>query len=253
MPVLNKAQTVLVAAAIAIALPSGTASAEQLTKEKFERAMQDVFSGKIFEAAAKQVRQAHKKYVVEPASRSATWPFFIPDRSQEPVRLVPQIKPQPAAIPKAKPVVASAKVRRTQTALNVMGYDAGPADGVYGRKTAKAVERYQSMIGETVTGALTPDQRTLLLRSAQQKRQLASVRPDYKQTPSRAHTVVSKQPGTIVEPQPNAAAKQGQVVILDQTTPPSKPVVDDKWTLPQTSDAERFDADDPDDVDLPTQ
>ena len=257
MPVLPRAQTVLFAAAIALALPVGSAHAEQLTMKKFERAMDDVFSGKIFEAAAKQVRQAHKKYVVEPASKNSTWPFFIPDRPNKPVNLGPRRQQAtPSVQPKAKPLLASPKVRNTQTALNSLGYDAGVPDGVYGRKTAQAVERYQNTIGETVTGALTSEQRALLIRSAQQnqhKKQLAAVQPNYQQTPSKAHTVVAKRPGIIVEPKTNKAAKQGQVVILDETKPRAAPVDDAKASLPQNSDAVPFDADDPDDELLPKQ
>ncbi|NNF76819.1 MAG: hypothetical protein HKN05_02210, partial [Rhizobiales bacterium] len=218
-----------------------------LTMKKLERAWRDVVSGKIFDAAAKQVRQAHKKYVADPASKSATWPFYIPDRPNKPVQLGPKREPSVANVqPKAKPSIVSAKVRNTQTALNTLGYDAGVADGVYGRKTAQAVERYQNTIGVTVTGALTREQREQLIRSAQQKRQLAAVQPKHQQTSPRAHTVVAKQPGIIVEPKTNKASKQGQVVILNTPKVSPAPIDDAKTTLPNSSDANPFDADDPD-------
>lgn len=254
MPVLPRAQTVLFAAAIALTMSAGSASAEQLTIKKLERAWNDVVSGKIFDAAAKQVRQAHKKYVSDPASKSASWPFYIPDRQSKPVQLGPKHRRSVASVqPKAKPLVASPKVRNTQSALNTLGYDAGVPDGVYGRKTAQAVERYQNTIGVTVTGALTGEQRAQLIKSAQQKRQLAAIQPKHQQTPSKAHTVVAKQPGIIVEPKTNKAAKQGQVVILNKAKVRPAPVDDAKASLPQNSDAVPFDADDPDDEVLPTQ
>ena len=228
-------------------MSASSASAEQLTMKKLERAWNDVVSGKIFDAAAKQVRQAHKKYVSDPASKSAAWPFYIPDRQNKPVQLGPKRQRAVAGIqtPKAKPLVVSPKVRNTQSALNTLGYDAGVPDGVYGRKTAQAVERYQTTIGETVTGALTSEQRSRLIKSAQQKRQLAAVQPKHQQTSPRAHTVVVKQPGTIVEPKTNKAAKQGQVVILNQPKAGNAPTDDAKTSLPQSSDANPFDADDP--------
>lgn len=256
MPVFKSTRSVLLAAAVALALPAGSAHAEPLTMKRFEKAMEEVFSGKIFEAAAKQVRQAHKKYVRDPVRSNKSWPFYIPDQNQKPVKIVPRTVRSTPAIqkPKAKPVIASAKVRNTQAALNTLGYDAGVADGVYGRRTAKAVERYQDTIGETVTGSLTEEQRTLLLRSARQKRQIAAVQPKRRTVPARAHTVVVKQPGTIVEPKTNTAAKGAQEVVAAKPAPPVT-VIDDgaKATLPENSDSNPFDADDPDDELLPTQ
>ena len=194
MSVLSRAQSVLLATALALALPAGTASAENFTMKKFEKAMEDVFSGKIFEAAVKQVRQAHHEYVVKPAANNSTWPFYIPEQSSKPIPLGPQAGTRSSTLqaPKAKPLVADPKVRRMQAALNTLGYDAGVADGIYGRKTARAVERYQSTIGETVTGDLTTEQRDLLLTSAHKKRQLAAVQPKHG-SEARAHTVVVKQ------------------------------------------------------------
>lgn len=254
MPVLPRAQTVLFAAAVALTMSASSATAEPLTMKRLEKAWQEVVSGKIFDAAAKQVRQAHKKYLVDPASKSSTWPFYIPERSSKPVQLGP--KHQRSAthvLPKAKPLVVSPKVRQTQSALNTLGYDAGPADGVYGRKTAQAVERYQSTIGETVTGALTGEQRALLIKSAQQKRQLAAVQTRPAKAPARAHTVVAKQPGIITEPTTNKAAKQGQVVILDKPATRNTRADEAKASLPENSDLNPFDADDPDDELLPAQ
>ena len=254
MPVLPRAQTVLFAAAVALTMSAGSATAEPLTMKRLETAWHKVISGQIFDAAAKQVRQAHKKYLVEPTSKSANWPFYIPERQKKPVQLGPRRQQSVARVqPKAKPLVVSPKVRNTQSALNTLGYDAGAADGVYGRKTAQAVERYQSTIGATVTGNLTSEQRELLIKSAQQKRQLAAVQTKPQQDAPGSHTVVAKQPGIIVEPTTNKAAKQGQVVILNSPPARPAPVDDAKTTLPSNSDSNPFDADDPDDALLPAQ
>lgn len=254
MSVLSRARVVLSTVAVALALQVGPANAEPLTRERFEKAMEEVFSGKIFEAAVKQVRQAHQKYVVTPAKNNSNWPFYIPERSNKPLRLGPQPKQQDSAVqtPKAKPLIADPKVRRMQAALNTLGYDAGAADGIYGRKTAKAVERYQSNIGETVTGNLTSEQRGLLFTSAQKKRQLAAVQPKA-QPGSGSNTVVIKQSDTLVEPRSNAAAKQA-IPVGVRTAKKLVPVGDDaKTTLPQSSESNPFDADDPDDELLPAE
>ncbi len=254
MPVLSRARCVVSAVAVALALQVGPANAQPLTKERFEKAMEDVFSGKIFEAAVKQVREAHQKYVVRPASKNRNWPFYIPDQTNKPVRLVPSPAPSAAAVqpPKEKPMVADPKVRRMQAALNTLGYDAGPADGIYGRKTAQAVERYQSTIGEQVTGSLTVDQRTLLMASAQRKRQVAAVQPKH-QPINGGHTVVMKQTDTLTVPRPSGASKQARKIGVQSANSKTVPADDAKSTLPQSSDANPFDADDPDDVLLPTQ
>ncbi len=172
------------------------------------------------------------------------------------MRLGPQtVKTSPSIQkPKAKPLIVSPKVRNTQTALNTLGYDAGVPDGVYGRKTAKAVEHYQSTIGETVTGTLTDEQRSLLLQSAKQKRQIAAVQPKRQTAPARGHTIVVKQPGVIVEPKANVAAKGAQEQVTARTDG-ELAILDDgaKASLPQSTDSNPFDADDPEDELLPAQ
>ncbi len=50
-------------------------------------------------------------------------------------------------------------IRQAQDALNALGYDAGPADGVMGRRTKQALSAFQRDRGLPVTG--TADQRTL--------------------------------------------------------------------------------------------
>ena len=253
MPVLSRARCVVSAVAVALALQVGPANAEPLTKERFEKAMEEVFSGKIFEAAVKQVREAHQKYVVKPASKNSAWPFYIPDQSDKPVRLVPKPAPSTAAVqPKAKPIVADPKVRRMQAALNTLGYDAGPADGIYGRKTAQAVERYQTTIGEQVTGSLTDEQSNLLYTSAKKKRQLAAIQTRPQPTHG-GHTVVMKQTDTLTRPRLTTPSKPTRTADVKSSKNGPVPLDDAKSTLPQNSDANAFDADDPDDALLPGQ
>lgn len=47
-----------------------------------------------------------------------------------------------------------ATVKSAQQALNEAGFDAGPADGLFGNKTAKAVRAFQKSRGLTVNGEL---------------------------------------------------------------------------------------------------
>lgn len=55
--------------------------------------------------------------------------------------------------------------RDVQTALNYFNYPAGPADGVFGRRTRSAVSSYQVFMGYPATGQLTEFQKTVLLNS----------------------------------------------------------------------------------------
>ncbi|NZA02004.1 peptidoglycan-binding protein [Ottowia beijingensis] len=58
--------------------------------------------------------------------------------------------------PEPAPVVAPARLtlRDAQTRLNGMGYDAGPADGVVGRRTAAALRAFQRDHGLPDSGRL---------------------------------------------------------------------------------------------------
>ncbi len=57
--------------------------------------------------------------------------------------------------------------RRVQEALNAHGYAAGTPDGVFGRKTRRAIRAYQRSIGERATGRLTRSQAIQLLGQGQ--------------------------------------------------------------------------------------
>jgi len=53
-----------------------------------------------------------------------------------------------------KPSAPSADVRKVQAALGALGFDAGPADGVMGDKTRKAIRAFQVYRGLPATGQI---------------------------------------------------------------------------------------------------
>ena len=57
-------------------------------------------------------------------------------------------------------------VRRIQGALQQLGLEPGPKDGVVGRQTRRAIKRFQRRIGRKPTGILTLEQRELLWEAA---------------------------------------------------------------------------------------
>lgn len=66
--------------------------------------------------------------------------------------------PDPAPAPGATEAVADPdRVGRVQSALQALGYDVGPVDGIYGRRTAAAIRRYQDDEGLPATGTIGPD------------------------------------------------------------------------------------------------
>ncbi|MBT3330448.1 MAG: hypothetical protein HN394_02990 [Rhodospirillaceae bacterium] len=69
--------------------------------------------------------------------------------------VVPSVEPvRKAYVPRvAQPV---ALVRETQALLTQIGFNPGPADGMYGGKTRRAIEAYQSSRGFTVDGRVSP-------------------------------------------------------------------------------------------------
>ena len=56
---------------------------------------------------------------------------------------------------KPRVLTDKASVRKTQKMLNAKGYEAGPADGLMGRKTRAAISKYQKDNRLRVTGAVT--------------------------------------------------------------------------------------------------
>lgn len=64
---------------------------------------------------------------------------------------------QPVAVPSPPPI------RVIQARLQADGFDPGPIDGILGPRTKRALSRYQSVRGLSVTGILDADTRKILL------------------------------------------------------------------------------------------
>jgi peptidoglycan hydrolase-like protein with peptidoglycan-binding domain len=77
-------------------------------------------------------------------------PLFAVDG--QPVTLL--YGPLPAWRPFVPGMSAGPDVRQLQRNLSALGFDPGPADGVYGWATELAVQRWQQASGETVTGTI---------------------------------------------------------------------------------------------------
>ena len=60
-----------------------------------------------------------------------------------------------------------AEAMRIQTALNMLGYEAGTVDGVVGPSTRRAISTFQIEIDETPTGVLTSKQKIILYDRAE--------------------------------------------------------------------------------------
>ncbi len=77
-------------------------------------------------------------------------------------------KPKPEGTTKRVERIHSAEDLRTQNravqeALNRRGFSAGSVDGVVGPRTRAAISAFQTSIGATATGTLTPEQEQTLL------------------------------------------------------------------------------------------
>jgi hypothetical protein len=113
---------------------------------------------------------------------------------------------------------AAAKLRRDdvrllQQILNAAGYDAGPADGVVGRRTTAAISAAQTALGLTTTGRADGSLVTALLGAGQQGFN------DNNPSNDRSCTTVSVPKPARAEPVPEA-----------KTQPPSVPPTTKKVT-----------------------
>lgn|GEM_PF-4577231 len=109
---------------------------------------------------------------------------------------------QPAAsanaqvIPKPKPVRPSAVVKQAQALLSQLGYDPGPADGLYGKRTGRAISVFQKDRGVVVSGDVTEELIAQLQEARSEKIAAAEEQPDAVaalQPKSDAPTVVSEE------------------------------------------------------------
>lgn len=79
--------------------------------------------------------------IVDQMTRPPEPPRYAPPPAYAP----PPVRPQP-----------SPALREAQGLLNALGYEAGPADGLPGARTARALRAFQSDFGLDDTGTLTP-------------------------------------------------------------------------------------------------
>ena len=68
------------------------------------------------------------------------------------------------------PAVAGEGVYRAQLALQRLGYNPGPADGLYGRQTQRAIRRFQRNNGLAITGRLNSATIDELYRDTRRRR-----------------------------------------------------------------------------------
>ena len=60
-------------------------------------------------------------------------------------------------VPKRKPPVSGAEAFEIQTALQRLGYDPGPVDGIIGPLTRNAIRSWQATTGQTADGQVTAE------------------------------------------------------------------------------------------------
>ncbi len=78
---------------------------------------------------------------------------------------------EPRRVRRAPSEVARDDIRAIQTALNGLGFDAGPVSGKMSAKTRAAITQFQKAAGEPPTGKLTDKQQTVLLTAYAKKKQ----------------------------------------------------------------------------------
>ena len=99
--------------------------------------------------------------------------------------VIPHVVALPLAPPpKRKPALRYEELRELQSALQRLGYDPGPIDGLYGPKTATAIRAYQTATGLPVNGRIT---HALLVRLLDQVR-TANEATEPKSDPQAART-----------------------------------------------------------------
>lgn len=115
----------------------GLASSLTATNATAQNIQLDV--NELFRSIIQQPQQPQKP----PAPAHSPPPTYAPP---------PSYTPPPK--PKQRSSVAPAQVAQTQQMLNDLGFDAGPADGVAGRRTIDALNAFQLANGLTVTPSI---------------------------------------------------------------------------------------------------
>lgn len=99
-----------------------------------------------------------------PALRGGIEPAAVP------TTLVREIKPNPHFDQPLRMIITPRtppnRVKVLQRLLNEAGYNAGPVDGIAGRKTRAAIERYQEEANLMITGAITDSLASRIYREA---------------------------------------------------------------------------------------
>jgi peptidoglycan hydrolase-like protein with peptidoglycan-binding domain len=157
-------------------------------------------TGKV-NAATIKAAQRFRSDTDQVASQSLDRPLLLELRR---VRAqLPQRRPRPAD--------AKALVKRIQTALNALGYDAGSSDGLIGSKTIASARRYRSDLGykvrdELTAGLLRVTETRLAVISRGSRRMAAPVA-----APVKAEATPALQ---VVRSAPNAPAPKGRELVL---------------------------------------
>lgn len=92
-------------------------------------------------------------------------------RQKTKVQTRTNINPNRQSTPKAK---ANPQTRKVQLALNNIGFNAGNPDGVYGKRTGQAIAQFQSSIGRTASGRLSPEEMDILFERSREIGQAGS-------------------------------------------------------------------------------
>ncbi len=90
-----------------------------------------------------------------PSSTSTPTPTPTPTTSWEltpDTKRVPALAPAPASTSKPSRLTPDATVQAVQRRLNELGYNAGPADGIFGKKTRAAIQAFQTENGMNSDG-----------------------------------------------------------------------------------------------------
>ena len=162
---------------------------------------------------------------VKGASRAATGVFKSDDDRRRANVNQRQITTEQDLDPNAPPikpkVVASPVLLNSQKALNKLGYKPGIADGIYGKKTATAIKQFQTSLGRNATGRLTSEERDVLYDQARNPTKFA------------------------IQSSPNSSSNNTG----SQTNQTQDAGLKD--TLPTNSESSYFDADEPEEENIP--
>jgi hypothetical protein len=108
----------------------------------------------------------------------------------------------------------NATVLKTQEELKALGYDPGPLDGIWGRKTKRALKKFQYERGLTVTGKI--DRLT--------KESLGLIKPDKAVTEPIVAKEVTKPGAPKDTPEPIASEEPAEPIATKAAEEPSVPI-----------------------------